>query len=354
MEEMRIKDIAEKLNISARAIRFYEQKGLISPRKQEENRYRLFTEEDAWRLQTIIALREVGMSVKEIKKILDEMNEGERKNISYYLELQRAAIFAKWVELKQMITTIDQMIAICKEKSAPDIEEMYRLSEGSKRLRECRESWYDRWNFDRRAMSYDSELHHHHAGFDVRNHYKQVLDMTVKWVNPRIGEKGLDIGTGTGNLAGRFSDKGISIAGVDQSREMLAQCRSKYPKMETKLGNFLALPYVDSQFDFVVTSLAFHHITNEQQPLALEEMKRVLKPSGRICITDLMYESIEDRERYIKRLKQQGQEEAIHLMGNKHYAFLPDVLYWFEENDYITKHKRIDNLLYIVYAVPIR
>ncbi|MEZ2657849.1 MerR family transcriptional regulator [Aneurinibacillus aneurinilyticus] len=354
MEEMRIKDIAGKLNISARAIRFYEQKGLISPRKQEENRYRLFTEEDAWRLQTIIALREVGMSVKEIKKILDEMNEGERKNISYYLELQRAAIFAKWVELKQMITTIDQMIAICKEKSAPDIEEMYRLSEGSKRLRECRESWYDRWNFDRRAMSYDSELHHHHAGFDVRNHYKQVLDLTVKWVNPRIGEKGLDIGTGTGNLAGRFSDKGISIAGVDQSREMLAQCRSKYPKMETKLGNFLALPYVDSQFDFVVTSLAFHHITNEQQPLALEEMKRVLKPSGRICITDLMYESIEDRERDIKRLKQQGQEEAIHLMENKHYAFLPDVLYWFEENDYITKHKRIDNLLYIVYAVPIR
>jgi putative AdoMet-dependent methyltransferase len=354
MEEMRIKDIAGKLNISARAIRFYEQKGLISPRKQEENRYRLFTEEDAWRLQTIIALREVGMSVKEIKKILDEINEGERKNISYYLELQRAAIFAKWVELKQMITTIDQMIAICKEKSAPDIEEMYRLSEGSKRLRECRESWYDRWNFDRRAMSYDSELHHHHAGFDVRNHYKQVLDLTVKWVNPRIGEKGLDIGTGTGNLAGRFSDKGISIAGVDQSREMLAQCRSKYPKMETKLGNFLALPYVDSQFDFVVTSLAFHHITNEQQPLALEEMKRVLKPSGRICITDLMYESIEDRERYIKRLKQQGQEEAIHLMENKHYAFLPDVLYWFEENDYITKHKRIDNLLYIVYAVPIR
>lgn len=68
MEEMRIKDIAGKLNISARAIRFYEQKGLISPRKQEENRYRLFTEEDAWRLQTIIALREVGMSVKEIKK----------------------------------------------------------------------------------------------------------------------------------------------------------------------------------------------------------------------------------------------------------------------------------------------
>lgn len=68
MEEMRIKDIAEKLNISARAVRFYEQKGLISPRKQEGNQYRLFTQEDAWRLQTIIALREVGMSVKEIKK----------------------------------------------------------------------------------------------------------------------------------------------------------------------------------------------------------------------------------------------------------------------------------------------
>jgi putative AdoMet-dependent methyltransferase len=68
------------------------------------------------------------------------------------------------------------------------------------------------------------------------------------------------------------------MAGIDQSKEMLKQCGRKYPQMDLKLGNFLAIPYLDGQFDFAVTSFALHHISDEQKLLALDEMRRVLKP----------------------------------------------------------------------------
>jgi putative AdoMet-dependent methyltransferase len=58
---------------------------------------------------------------------------------------------------------------------------------------------------------------------------------------------------------------------------MLNVCRRKHPDIETRLGNFLVIPYPDRQFDFIVTSFAFHHLPDEQKPMALAEMVRVLK-----------------------------------------------------------------------------
>lgn len=59
----------------------------------------------------------------------------------------------------------------------------------------------------------------------------------------------LDAGTGTGNLAGLFAEKGIRMAGVDQSNGMLKRCRSKFPQVETRLGNLMSIPYMDGTFD---------------------------------------------------------------------------------------------------------
>ncbi|WP_202887083.1 MerR family transcriptional regulator [Cohnella zeiphila] len=55
MPLIHIQQLAKQLGISARAIRYYEEAGLISPRKQSGNRYRLFDETDRQRLQTVLS-----------------------------------------------------------------------------------------------------------------------------------------------------------------------------------------------------------------------------------------------------------------------------------------------------------
>lgn len=348
---MKIKELAEKLNISPRTIRFYEQKGLISPHKQEHNLYRTFTEKEVWRLQTIISLREAGMTIEDIKKALPQADDGDTEQLQYYLEMQRSIIFSQWLELKQIIETTDTMIDLLKYQQTLPLDDIFMLAEGSKRLRENRKNWNDKWNFDHQALTHDSNVANNDREY---KDYEKALQTTVDWVAPKSGERGLDIGTGTGNLAGKFLNKGIPMAGIDQSKEMLKHCGRKYPQMELKLGNFLAIPYLDGQFDFIVTSFALHHISDEQKVLALSEMRRVLKPHGRICLTDLMFENEWQREQYIAELERQGRTDDIQLILDEYYAMSSSLLSWFDENGYITKHKQLNELLTMVYAVPIR
>jgi len=332
---VKIKEAATKLNLSARAIRFYEAKGLIAPGKREHNHYREFGEREIWRLQTIIALREAGMSIGGIRSALRTIDEADKQELRYYLELQRSVLFAKWLETKQAIESLDDMIASVQREDRLPVEAIYRLAEGSKRLREQRSSWRDQWNYDTLAKLHDLRVAD--AASPEFKDYEEALELTVEWLSPVTGENGLDIGTGTGNLAGRLMARGAVMAGVDQSKEMLKQCARKFPGMETKLGNFLAIPYLESRFDFAVSSFAFRHLTEDQQVLAIHEMRRVLKPHGRICITDLM--TAESPHKH---------PDSV----GKAYPVLPDLLRLFGELGYAAKHRRINELLHVVYAVP--
>lgn len=336
MISLKIKEVADKLNISTRAIRFYEEKGLIAPTKQDNNQYREFNEKDIWRLQTIISLREAGMSVMHITKTLEEIEGKDHEELQYYLELQRSVMFSKWLEIKQIIETTDHMIHIVRSQQFLPLEDIYELAEGSKRLREQRNSWQDQWNYDYLASSHDQLVINDSLTY---KDYEEALNLTLQWISPIPDEVGLDIGTGTGNLAGKLMHQGVRMSGVDQSKEMLKQCNKKFPDIETKLGNFLAIPYLDGQFDFVVSSFAFHHLTDQQKILAIHEMRRILKPHGRICITDLMVAN---------------HDMDLPTEENKYYTSLTVLLHLFDTMGYVTKHHKINELLHIVYAVPLR
>jgi putative AdoMet-dependent methyltransferase len=335
---MHINDIARKLNISARAIRFYEEKGLITPHKQAHNQYRIFSENEIWRLQTIIALREVGMALEDIKSALSRLDGGDYEELLYYLELQRSMVFAQWLEYKQIIETTDEFIKLLKQEKSLPLSGINALAEGSKRLRSARKNWVDQWGFDGRAVLHDQVVANQAMEADPEyKDYEKALDSVVEAVSAQSGELGLDLGTGTGNLAGRFLSCGISMCGVDQSKEMLRLCQLKFPHMETKLGNFLAIPYFDAKFDFVVSSFSFYHLTDEQKQLSLQEMSRVLKPGGRICLADLIYTEH-------KPLKHNKGE-------NKFYASLADLLAWLNLHQFNVQYKQLNSMLHIIHAI---
>lgn len=354
---MRILEVAKRLNISARAIRFYEEKGLITPDKQKDNQYRDFTEQHIWRLQTIIALRELGVSLSEIQRILDGIDQGDTAQLHHYLELQRNLMFGQWIELKQLIGTADVMIERLKEEQKLNVTEIYQLADGVKRIKDARRNWSDAWNFDRMALAYDEEMERgavaHLRPFDVYRHYDGALGSVVQWVAPASGEFGLDLATGTGNLAARFIKHGARMAGVDSSREMLSRCARKLPEMEVKLGNLLTIPYFDHKFDFVVSSFAFHLLTDDQKTLALEEMTRVLKPQGRLCMVDCMFENDDAREAYLEQLEQAGNCELAAMVKGKHFADRSKVLHWLRSHGYVTVQQQIDGLIHIIYGVRV-
>ncbi|OPA75374.1 transcriptional regulator [Paenibacillus selenitireducens] len=351
---MHINELATKLNISPRAIRFYENKGVITPQKHPTNGYRMFSEEDASRLQTIISLRLVGMSIADIMNVLLEIDKGERNEALYSLELQRSMMFTQFVELIHNIKITDRMIDHLKKQQPLGWDEIFELTNGLKSLNDLRSNWRDHWDFDQQAAIHDELVHNQELEFNQHPSYTQALQTIYQWVHPHKGEKGLDIGTGTGNLASLFFENGVEMAGIDQSKEMLKQCQRKFPEFETKMGNFLAIPYLNHSFDFIVTSYAMHHLTSDQKILALEEMQRVLKPHGRICIADLMFENDETKRMYYQKLEHEGKTPMISQIEHEYYADRSMLLRWFEDHGYLTKTQQMNEILHLIYAVPIK
>ncbi|WP_284749032.1 class I SAM-dependent methyltransferase [Amycolatopsis sp. RTGN1] len=110
----------------------------------------------------------------------------------------------------------------------------------------------------------------------------------VRLAGVRPGERVLDVGCGSGYLAALAAEAGGSVLGVDASEPMIefagrtrgsATCRFE-------VGTAQALPADDGEFDVVLTSLVLHHLPDADQPAALTEMHRVLRPAGRLLLAD--------------------------------------------------------------------
>jgi Predicted transcriptional regulators len=67
---MKISEVMRETNLTKKAIYYYEEEGLITPRKDEENGYRIYSEEDVKKLIIINGLRKLDFSLKDIQAIL--------------------------------------------------------------------------------------------------------------------------------------------------------------------------------------------------------------------------------------------------------------------------------------------
>lgn len=112
---------------------------------------------------------------------------------------------------------------------------------------------------------------------------KRYYTGVLKYIKPRENDRIIDIGTGTANLALIIKRKypGVKITGIDPDKKILEIARNKIKKegLDIKLVNAPAqkLPFSSESFDFVVSSLAIHHIPKLFKKEAFSEMKRVLK-----------------------------------------------------------------------------
>jgi ubiquinone/menaquinone biosynthesis C-methylase UbiE len=107
------------------------------------------------------------------------------------------------------------------------------------------------------------------------------------------GDKVLDIGCGTGTLAvvakQRVGPEGI-VDGVDASPEMISRAKRKASKagLEVRFQTAIVeeLPFPDGCFDVVMSTLMLHHLPRPVREQCVREIRRVLKPGGRVLAVD--------------------------------------------------------------------
>lgn len=125
---------------------------------------------------------------------------------------------------------------------------------------------------------------------DTRSYIWDDLIALADYINP--GDRVLDLACGNGRLYQLIEkkstpEKPVTYLGVDFSEELLNKARENWAEAEFSLGTMTDIPCEDNEFDIIFCLAAFHHLPdNDSRKKAIAEMKRVLKPGGRLIMTN--------------------------------------------------------------------
>jgi arsenite methyltransferase len=113
------------------------------------------------------------------------------------------------------------------------------------------------------------------------------------WLALRPGERVLDMGVGPGFLAAEMATEvgadGM-VAGIDVSESMLALARGRGARIDLRTGSAADIPYPDASFDAAVSTQVLEYVADI--PASLTELRRVVRPGGRLLILDTDWDSI--------------------------------------------------------------
>ena len=142
--------------------------------------------------------------------------------------------------------------------------------------------------FDRIARRYD--LLNRVLSFGVDRRWRR---RAIDALRLAPGARVLDVAVGTADLALLAARRieGAAVVGVDPSPEMLAEGRTKIAaspdgaRVRLCLGDAQALPFADESFDAAMIAFGIRNVPDRGR--GLEEMRRVVRPGGRVAVLEL-------------------------------------------------------------------
>jgi DNA-binding transcriptional MerR regulator len=115
-----VKDVARLAGVSARTLRHYDQIGLLVPSNRSDAGYRLYNDADLLRLQQIMIGRALGLTLEDIRKLIDDPQLDREK----LLQQQREALIAQVQATNAMIRSVDAALELLRENTLPETSTM--------------------------------------------------------------------------------------------------------------------------------------------------------------------------------------------------------------------------------------
>lgn len=123
--------------------------------------------------------------------------------------------------------------------------------------------------------------------------YGRDIQLLKRLLDPKKDDVMLDVGAGTGAITNILADVCDDVFAVEPNEEKLEFMKKKYPQIKGLSSKVDAIPFPDSYFTKIFAVASFHHFDN--QDLALDELCRLLKPSGLLLIHEIEPSSISSR-----------------------------------------------------------
>ena len=134
--------------------------------------------------------------------------------------------------------------------------------------------------------------------------YKKWFEKEKKYLQKIITKDAsvLEVGCGNGRSIFDILPKTKNVTGIDHDKKAVADTKnnfSRYPSIKILKADAAQLPFDNEEFDFVICMITFANFADKKFK-ALEEMRRVLKDSGKIIISVFSENALEERMRVYK------------------------------------------------------
>ena len=153
--------------------------------------------------------------------------------------------------------------------------------------------------FDLWSDTYDETV----TGIDpqyekVFENYDRILHDVAEQAEGHV----LEFGVGTGNLSRKLLDKGLTVTGIEPSDKMIQKAQKKLPDLSVLKGDFMQFPAVD-HVNTIVSTYAFHHLTDYEKAMALHTYAKLLPPHGKLIFADTIFHSEQSKKDMIDLAK---------------------------------------------------
>ncbi|WP_281202233.1 class I SAM-dependent methyltransferase [Cytobacillus kochii] len=202
--------------------------------------------------------------------------------------------------------------------------------------------------FEEWAKTYDDTV----TGNDEE--YKDVFlyyDQLLQEVADRATGNVLEFGPGTGNLTVKLLKRDLTVIGIEPSKSMREIAINKLQdKAKVLDGDFLNFQ-IDENVDTIVSSYAFHHLTDEEKSLAIEQYGKMLPSGGKIVFADTMYESVDAYQKAITDATEKGYHNLAEDLKREYYTTIPVLREIMRVNGFSVSFNRCNDFVWIMEGV---
>ncbi|MFS0645367.1 class I SAM-dependent methyltransferase [Siminovitchia sp. 179-K 8D1 HS] len=205
--------------------------------------------------------------------------------------------------------------------------------------------------FDEWSMTYDHTV----KGSDIE--YKEVFegyDDILSEVAKKAKGYIFEFGAGTGNLTEKMIKMGKQVYGIEPSEGMRRIARKKLPGVTIVEGDFLEFPMPKQHPDTIVSTYAFHHLTDDEKTGAIQQFGKMLGEGGRIVFADTIFVSNEAKQDMIKEAESKQFNRLAADLKSEFYTTIPKMNQLFGEAGFDASFTQKNRFVWLAEAMKRR